>query len=107
FDREGSWRFNAGNRAAAERDGYRPPTRLAVLLPLTGAMAAASSPVRDGLLAGYYGEHRARPEIVFYDTAGTPAGAVAAYQRASGEGADYVLGPLGRDEVGELFKTPD
>jgi len=107
FDREGSWRFNAGNRAVAERDGYRPPTRLAVLLPLTGAMAAASSPVRDGLLAGYYGEHRARPEIVFYDTAGTPAGAVAAYQKASGEGADYVLGPLGRDEVGELFKTPD
>lgn len=107
FDREGTWRFNAGNRAAAERDGYRPPAKLAVLLPLTGAMAAASSPVRDGLLAGYYGEHRARPQIVFYDTAGTPAGAVAAYQRASGEGADYVLGPLGRDEVGELFKTPD
>lgn len=106
FDREGNWRFNAGNRPAADRDGYRPPRKLAVLLPLTGAMAAASSPVRDGLLAGYYGEHRQRPEIVFYDTSGTPAGAVAAYQKASAEGADYVLGPLGRDEVGALFKTP-
>ncbi len=105
FDREGHWRFSAGSRPPADRDGYRPPRKLAVLLPLTGAMAAASSPVRDGLLAGYYGEHRQKPEIVFYDTTGTPAGAVAAYQKAGSEGADYVVGPLGRDEVGALFKA--
>lgn len=104
FDREGDWRFNAGDRAPADRDGYRPPRRLGVLLPLTGNLATAASPVRDGLLAGYYGEHRQRPEIVFYDTTGTPAGAVAAYRKATGEGADYILGPLGRDEVGALFK---
>jgi uncharacterized protein len=105
FDRESSdWRFNAGNRAPADRDGYRPPRKLAVLLPLSGNLAAASSPVRDGFLAGYYGEHRARPDVAFYDTTGTPAGAVAAYQKAVSEGADYVLGPLGRDEVGALFK---
>ena len=106
FDREGQWRFNAGSRPPADRDGYRPPRKLAVLLPLTGAMAAAASPVRDGLLAGYYGEHRQKPEIVFYDTTGTPAGAIAAYQRAGTEGADYVVGPLGRDEVGALFREP-
>jgi uncharacterized protein len=105
FDRENSnWRFNAGDRAPADRDGYRPPRKLAVLLPLSGSLAAASSPVRDGFLAGYYGEHRARPDVAFYDTAGTPAGAIAAYQKAVTEGADYVLGPLGRDEVGALFK---
>lgn len=104
FDREGHWRFRAGDRPPADRDGYRPPRKLAVLLPLTGAMANAASPVRDGLLAGYYGEHRARPQIAFYDTTGTPAGTVAAYQRAGAEGADYVVGPLGRDEVGALFK---
>lgn len=107
FDREGSWRFNAGSRPPADRDGYRPPRKLAVLLPLSGAMATAASPVRDGLLAGYYGEHRQKPEIVFYDTSGTPAGAVAAYRKASSEGADYVVGPLGRDEVGALFKEPE
>jgi uncharacterized protein len=105
FDRESSgWRFDAGARAPADRDGYRPPRKLAVLLPLSGNLAVAASPVRDGLLAGYYGEHRARPDIAFYDTTGTPAGAVAAYQKAVSEGADYVLGPLGRDEVGALFK---
>lgn len=104
FDRDGLWRFNAGDRPAAERDGYRPPRKLAVLLPLSGNLATAASPVRDGLLAGYYGEHRRRPDILFYDTAGTPAGAVAAYRKAADEGADYVVGPLGRDEVGALFR---
>ena len=104
FDREGSWRFDAGDRAPAAADGYRPPRKLAVLLPLSGALATAATPVRDGLLAGWHGEARARPDIVFYDTAGTPAGAVAAYQKAVSEGADYVLGPLGRDEVTAVFR---
>lgn len=97
------WRFDAGNRPPADRDGYRPPVKLAVLLPLSGNLATASAPVRDGLLAGYYGESRRRPELVFYDTTGTPAGAVAAYAQAVTEGVDQVLGPLGRDEVAAVF----
>ena len=97
------WRFDAGDRPPAERDGDRPPRKLAVLLPLTGSLATAAGPVRDGLLAGYYGEYRRRPDLAFYDTAGTAHGAVAAYQRAVAEGADQVVGPLGRDEVEAVF----
>ena len=103
FERGGNWRFDAGNRPPAERDGYRPPLKLGVLLPLSGSMATAAVPVRDGFLAGYYGEQRRRPEVAFYDTAG---GASAAYAKAVTEGADYVLGPLGRDEVSALFREP-
>ncbi|WP_425600509.1 penicillin-binding protein activator [Luteimonas salinisoli] len=106
FDLTALWNAHAGNRPAADRDGYRPPLRLAVLLPLSGNLATAAAPVRDGLLAGYYGERRQRPEVQFYDTTGTPAGANAAYQRAIGEGADYVLGPLGRDEVAAVLQNP-
>jgi outer membrane PBP1 activator LpoA protein len=87
-------------RPAAEGDGYRPPMRLAMLLPLSGTLATAAVPVRDGFLAGYYAEHRRRPEISFYDTT---AGVAAAYDRAVAAGADFVVGPLGRDEVGGLF----
>ena len=101
FDRAGG--FGAADRPPAEADGYRPPVKLAVLLPLSGDLSRAAAPVRDGLLAAYYGETRRRPEVDFYDTAGTPAGALAAYQRAVSEGADFVVGPLGRDEVGALF----
>jgi hypothetical protein len=101
FDR-GAWKFDAANRPPADRDGYRPPVKLAVLLPLSGSLAAAAAPVRDGLLTGYYGETRRRPEIAFYDTA---AGAEAAYAKAVAEGNDFVLGPLGREEVGALFRS--
>jgi hypothetical protein len=106
FERGEQWRFDLNGRPAAERDGYRPPVKLAVLLPLSGPLAAASAPVRDGFLAGYYGETRRRPEIDFFDTAGTASGALAAYSRAAAAGVDFVVGPLGRDEVGALFASP-
>ena len=99
FDRT-AWKFDAGSRPPAESDGYRPPVKLAVLLPLSGGLATAAAPVRDGLLAGYYGETRRRPEVNFYDTS---TGAIAAYDRAVAEGNDFAIGPLGRDEVGALF----
>lgn len=104
FERDAGWQFDADGRPPADRDGYRPPQKLAVLLPLSGPLAVAAAPVRDGLLAGYYGEARRRPEITFYDTTGTPAGALAAYAKAVTGGAELVLGPLGRDEVDALFR---
>ena len=99
FDR-GDASFGAADRPAADRDGYRPPLKVGVLLPLSGGQSAAAASVRDGYLAGYYGERRRRPELRFYDTA---AGAAAAYARAAAEGNDFVVGPLGRDEVDALF----
>lgn len=102
--RAARWQFDAGTRPPAERDGYRPPVKLAVLLPLNGALATAAEPVRDGLLAGYYNETRRRPELAFYDTGGTAAGAEAAYARAVAEGADQVVGPLGREEIDAVYR---
>lgn len=101
FDRS-AWKLGA--LPAADRDGYRPPIKLAVLLPLSGDLATAAAPVRDGLMAGYYGETRRRPELLFFDTSGTAGGAIAAYGRAVAAGADFVVGPLGRDEVSALFQ---
>jgi outer membrane PBP1 activator LpoA protein len=106
FDRGSRWNFDANGRPPADRDGYRPPLKLAVLLPLSGPMATAAGPVRDGLLAGYYGETRRRPEIRFYDTASSPADATNAYARAVSEGAEMVVGPLGREQVDAIFRQP-
>ncbi|MFT4179226.1 MAG: penicillin-binding protein activator [Thermomonas sp.] len=100
FDR-GDATFGAADRPAADRDGYRPPLKIGVLLPLSGSQAAAATAVRDGLLAGYYGERRRRPELRFHDTA--TLGTRAAYARAVSEGSDFVIGPLGREEVDALF----
>lgn len=90
----------------ADRDGYRPPLRLAALLPLSGPMAAAGHSVRDGLLAGYYAENRRRPQIRFYDTVGAD-GVRRALLQAREEGAQMLVGPLTRDEVNVLFALPD
>ncbi|WP_448133017.1 penicillin-binding protein activator [Stenotrophomonas rhizophila] len=103
FDREQALQFDTSKRPPAMSDGYRPPVKMAVLLPLSGRLATAAQPVRDGLLSGYYGESRRRPDIQFIDTAGTAAGAVAAYDKAVNAGVDFVVGPLGRDEVDAVF----
>jgi len=105
IQRNAHWQFDDAARPPAESDGYRPPLKLAVLLPLSGDLATAAASVRDGLLAGYYGERRTRPEIRFYDTANSSGGAIAAYNKAVADGADQVLGPLGRDSVDAVFRS--
>ncbi|MDO5610024.1 MAG: penicillin-binding protein activator [Pseudomonadota bacterium] len=97
-----SWDFSA--REPADTDGYRPPRKVAVLLPMTGNLATAAKPVRDGLLAAYYAERRARPAISFHNSAN---GAYAAYQEAVAQGADFVIGPLDRGDVDTLFARSD
>jgi len=105
FQREAHARF-IRQRPPADADGYRPPLNIAVLLPLTGEMAAASAPVRDGLLAGYYARGR-HPQMTFIDTGGTPHGALAAYDQAVANGAQFVIGPLNREAVNALFERGD
>lgn len=96
-DKAGTQDFPPG-----DSDGYRPPSRLAVLLPMTGTLAPASAGVRDGFLAAYYAEKRRRPVIKFYDSLGTGNGAQAAAARAIAEGAQMIVGPLTREEVSAI-----
>lgn len=83
----------------ADRDGYRPPARLAVVLPMTGSLSSAAASVRDGFLAAYYAETRQRPSVKFYDSQGSAGGAQAAVARALSDGAQMIVGPLSREEV--------
>lgn len=78
------------------------PARLALLLPLSGRQAAAGQAVRDGFVAGYL---TLRPEgeppvVSVYDTAAL--GATAAYEQAVREGAEFIVGPLLKNEVAEI-----
>jgi outer membrane PBP1 activator LpoA protein len=83
--------------------GYR---QVAVLLPLSGPLAVAAAPVRDGLVARWLQTPPPRPPLLFIDTQGQAAGAVNAYREAVDAGADAVIGPLGRDEVEALLADP-
>lgn len=78
------------------------PHHVAVLLPLSGRQQRSARAVRDGLLAARYlpTEQGNRPQIRIYDTAVT--GAAQTYARAVRDGADFVVGPLLKNEVEEL-----
>ncbi|MGD9388396.1 MAG: penicillin-binding protein activator [Gammaproteobacteria bacterium] len=77
------------------------PRQVALLLPLSGRQAASTA-VRDGFVAGYL-QHEGeaeRPAVVTYDTAAL--GAVAAYEMAVRNGAEFIVGPLLKSELAEL-----
>lgn len=77
------------------------PRRVALILPLQGPLAASSAAVRDGFLAAYFGEPEdRRPEVLILDT--SVLGASGAWERAAEQGADFIVGPLSKDEVAEL-----
>ena len=90
-----------------DSDGYRPPARVAVLLPMSGSLAPAGASVRDGFLAAYYAENRRRPVVKFYDSQGSASGAQAAAAKALADGAQMIVGPLTRDEVSAVAAQAD
>jgi len=71
---------------------------IALLLPISGRTAAASTTVRDGFMTAYYQTPEAqRKPVTVYDTG--DIGIQEAVDRATQEGADIIVGPLTRDEV--------
>lgn len=92
-----------GERTAASADGYRPFSRIALLLPFDSALGDAAEAVRDGFIAGYYQETRMRPAVRIYATGNSAESAVKAWETALQDGAQAIVGPLGRDEVAAIF----
>lgn len=87
-------------------DEYRAmteyPQRVALLLPLGGRHGSAGGVVRDGFIAAYLaqGDEGERPALRIYDT--TALGATAAYDLAARDGADFIVGPLLKEDLAEL-----
>ena len=93
---------------AAARTGPQPPeagAHIALLLPITGRAASAAQSVRDGFMTAYYQAPVAeRPRVRLYDT-GTLSIADALTQ-AREQGADFIVGPLTREEVTAAAEYP-
>lgn len=87
---------------ATQGEGYRLPRQVALLLPLSGPLAAAGDTIREGFFASYFqaGSNATDlPPVQVYDSTGTAAGALAGYRQAVAAGATLVVGPLTRDGV--------
>jgi outer membrane PBP1 activator LpoA protein len=75
------------------------PTRIAVLLPLSGKYATAGEAVRDGLMAAYYSRNPKTAQVIrIYDTESEP-NILAIYQQAVNDGAEFIVGPLNKSRV--------
>jgi outer membrane PBP1 activator LpoA protein len=80
------------------------PTAVALLLPLSGRFQSTGAAVRDGFIAACLTDPAdSRPRVAIYDTAA--AGVVASYQQALADGAQFVVGPLMKDELAILVAS--
>lgn len=85
------------------------PTRLGILLPLSGSLEKAGNAIRNGLLAAWYQARQygqETPELTFYDTAANEdIGAL--YKQATAEGAQAIIGPLTKVKVQRMAGIQD
>ena len=72
------------------------PSRVALLLPLSGPLAGPGLAVKEGFMAAYKAGHQTQ-ELMIYDS--QQGGASKQYHRAMSEGAQLVLGPLSKSDV--------
>jgi outer membrane PBP1 activator LpoA protein len=95
-----------GDLALLREVAANQPKQVALLLPLSGKLAAFGAAVRDGFMAAWYdtrerGGHPAALRI--YDTE-AGINIVQLYQQAVAEGAAMVVGPLDKQQVAMLYK---
>ncbi len=75
---------------------------IALLLPLDGGFGSASASIRDGLLSAWYADPQQRPRIRIYNTGDSIESLLTAVQRATDDGADFMIGPLRKEHVAAL-----
>ena len=87
---------------AAQRPTGGFPKQVALLLPLTSPARSAALSIRDGFVAAHLADSaNGDTAIRVYDTA--LLGAQQAYLRAQLDGADFIVGPLLRQEVDQVI----
>ncbi|QFI55752.1 penicillin-binding protein activator [Aeromonas simiae] len=76
------------------------PLQAAVMLPLSGNLAAQGQALQYGILMSYK-QSGSQLKVKFYDTQSKPIATL--YQQAVQEGADMIIGPLLKDRVQALL----
>lgn len=79
----------------------KQPRQIALLLPLSGINADSAKAIREGFFASYYQSttlKRSKPNIRIYDTA-ADQNIQQLYHTALREGADFIVGPLAKEDV--------
>lgn len=92
--------------AALEEAADKRPGKVAVILPFTGPLSGPAEAIRDGLLTGYYsalGKGHPVPSLMFMNSGSRDV--IALYNEATAAGAEFVIGPLDKEQVTQLTRV--
>ncbi len=77
--------------------------QVALLLPMSSGFGEAARAFHDGFMMAREQDHKSwQPTVLLYDTGGEAGLSNLYYQAALQDGADFVVGPLGRQAAGTL-----
>jgi outer membrane PBP1 activator LpoA protein len=94
-----------GGGSLSSLNNSQLPRHIAVLLPLQGPLAQQGKTIRNGFLSAYYAnlsKTHVTQTINFYDTNQYGNNMTGLYQKAISDGADFVVGPLSKENVQTL-----
>ena len=77
------------------------PSKIGLLLPLTGQYKKSSIAVRDGFLAAWYLDRQEKADIEIYNA--NSSNIIEIYQKALNDGVDYIVGPLEKEATNQLY----
>lgn len=95
-DHPGHRYLSDGAEPATLLEAYQP-AHIAVLLPLSGQLAEQGDAIRNGMLSAHQGQ---ASRLSFFDTNGRDMSRL--YQDIQQAGADFILGPLLKENVDTL-----
>lgn len=85
------------------KQSLQRPKAIALLLPLSGPLAAVGRAVEHGFLAAYYQDPpQQRPSLRVYDVGDAGINSLSAYHDAVAGGANMVVGPLTKSALQQL-----
>jgi len=90
-------------QAIAEAWDADSPRSIAVLLPISSRFGKAAQAVKDGINYQHSNNQSSyRPQLRFYDIGDNPYAATQYYAAALQSGADFIIGPLGKDYANQV-----
>ena len=77
------------------------PSKIGLLLPLTGQYKKYAIAVRDGFLAAWYLDRQEKADIEIYNA--NSSNIIEIYQKALNDGVDYIVGPFEKEATNQLY----
>ncbi|HED12325.1 MAG TPA: hypothetical protein ENI62_01470 [Gammaproteobacteria bacterium] len=100
--------FDLAPTLAQRANNLQPPRKIALLLPLSSRYARPAKIIQESILDANQAQFvSATPQITVYDIGDDPTLAGLYYRQAIQQGADWVIGPLGKEAARDLVTSTE